>query len=62
VWPYRARAKGAVENLVGFVKESFFKGRGFQNPGSCTLCCRPCRVRMLKKHSMRFTPQAGTMS
>src|SRR6516225_9108650 len=27
-WPYRAQEKGAVENLVGFVKGSFFKVRG----------------------------------
>ena len=31
-WPYRAQEKGAVENLVGFVKGSFFKVRGFQDP------------------------------
>src|SRR5215472_11863355 len=29
-WPYRAQEKGAVENLVGFVKGSFFKVRRFQ--------------------------------
>jgi transposase len=28
-WPYRPREKGAVENLVGFVKGSFFKVRRF---------------------------------
>jgi transposase len=28
-WPYQARQKGSVENLVGFVKSSFFKVRGF---------------------------------
>ena len=26
-WPYRAQQKGSVENLVGFVKSSFFKVR-----------------------------------
>jgi len=31
-WPYRAPEKGAVENLVGFVKGSFFKVRRFQDP------------------------------
>ena len=31
-WPYRAQEKGAVENLVGFVKGSFFKVRHFQDP------------------------------
>jgi hypothetical protein len=31
-WPYRAQEKGAVENLVGFVKGSFFKVRRFQDP------------------------------
>lgn len=31
-WPYRAQQKGAVENLVGFVKGSFFKVRRFQDP------------------------------
>lgn len=30
-WPYRAQEKGAVENLVGFVKGSFFKVRRFQD-------------------------------
>jgi hypothetical protein len=29
---YRAQEKGAVENLVGFVKGSFFKVRRFQDP------------------------------
>ena len=28
-WPYRAQQKGSVENLVGFVKSSFFKARRF---------------------------------
>ena len=28
-WPYRPQEKGAVENLVGFVKSSFFKVRRF---------------------------------
>ncbi len=28
-WPYQARQKGSVENLVGFVKSSFFKVRKF---------------------------------
>jgi transposase len=28
-WPYRANQKGAVENLVGWVKGSFFKQRRF---------------------------------
>ena len=28
-WPYQARQKGSVENLVGFVKSSFFKVRRF---------------------------------
>src|SRR5436305_10571030 len=31
-WHYRAQEKGAVENLVGFVKGSFFKVRRFQDP------------------------------
>ncbi len=31
-WPYRAQQKGAVENLVGFVKGSFFKVRRFHDP------------------------------
>jgi transposase len=30
-WPYRARQKGSVENLVGFVKSSFFKVRRFHD-------------------------------
>ena len=30
-WPYRAQEKGAVENLIGFVKGSFFKVRRFQD-------------------------------
>jgi transposase len=28
-WPYQARQKGSVENLVGFIKSSFFKVRRF---------------------------------
>ncbi len=28
-WPYRGQEKGAVENLVGWVKGSFFKQRRF---------------------------------
>jgi transposase len=31
-WPYRAQEKGSVENLVGFVKGSFFKQRRFHDP------------------------------
>jgi hypothetical protein len=30
-WPYRAEQKGSVENLVGFVKSSFFKVRRFHD-------------------------------
>jgi len=30
-WPYRAQQKGSVENLVGFVKASFFKVRRFHD-------------------------------
>lgn len=30
-FPYRPQQKGAVENLVGFVKTNFFCGRSFQN-------------------------------
>jgi transposase len=30
-WPYSPEQKGAVENLVGFVKSSFFKVRRFQD-------------------------------
>ena len=30
-WPYRAQEKGSVENLVGFVKSSFFKVRRFHD-------------------------------
>ena len=30
-WPYRPQQKGAVENLVGFVKSNFFCGRTFTN-------------------------------
>ncbi len=30
-WPYRPQEKGTVENLVGFVKSSFFKVRRFQD-------------------------------
>lgn len=28
-WPYQPQQKGAVENLVGWVKKSFFRARGF---------------------------------
>lgn len=31
-WPHRPQEKGAVENLVGFVKSSFFKVRRFHDP------------------------------
>src|SRR5262250_954430 len=30
-WPYRAQHKGSVENLVGFIKSSFFKVRRFHD-------------------------------
>jgi transposase len=30
-WPYQAQQKGSVENLVGFVKSSFFKVRRFHD-------------------------------
>jgi hypothetical protein len=30
-WPYRPQEKGTVENLVGFVKSSFFKVRRFHD-------------------------------
>lgn len=30
-WPYQPRQKGAVENLVGWVKKSFFRARRFVN-------------------------------
>ena len=30
-WPYQPRQKGSVENLVGFVKSSFFKVRRFSD-------------------------------
>jgi transposase len=30
-WPHRPQEKGTVENLVGFVKSSFFKVRRFQD-------------------------------
>lgn len=30
-WPYQARQKGSVENLVGYVKSSFFKVRSFHD-------------------------------
>ena len=30
-WPYRPQQKGSVENLVGFVKSSFFKVRRFHD-------------------------------
>jgi hypothetical protein len=32
-WPYRPQEKGSVENLVGFVKGSFFKVRRFRDKG-----------------------------
>jgi hypothetical protein len=32
-WPYRPQEKGSVENLVGFVKGSFFKVRRFRDRG-----------------------------
>ena len=31
-WPYRPQEKGSVENLVGFVKGSFFTQRRFHDP------------------------------
>ncbi len=30
-WPYRPQEKGSVENLVGFVRGSFFKQRHFHD-------------------------------
>ena len=32
-WPYRANQKGSIENLVGWVKGSFFKQRRFHDRG-----------------------------
>jgi transposase len=35
-WPYRPQEKGSVENLVGFVKNSFFKVRRFRDRDDLT--------------------------
>lgn len=53
-WPYRAQEKGSVENLVGFVKGSFFKQRRFRDEADLRLQLadwhhevndeRPCRA------------------
>ena len=53
-WPYRAQEKGSVENLVGFVKGSFFKQRRFHDPADLRVQLaewhrevndeRPCRA------------------
>lgn len=38
-WPYRAQQKGSVENLVGFVKSSFFKLGRFHDEEDPTSSC-----------------------
>lgn len=53
-WPYQPRQKGSVENLVGWVKGSFFKQRRFVDPEDLALqllewhrevnCERPSRA------------------
>lgn len=53
-WPYQPRQKGSVENLVGWVKGSFFKQRRFIDPEDLVLqlaewhrevnCERPSRA------------------
>lgn len=53
-WPYQPRQKGSVENLVGWVKGSFFKQRRFIDPEDLALqlaewhrevnCERPSRA------------------
>jgi transposase len=48
-WPYRARQKGSVENLVGFVKSSFFKVRRFHDEED--LRQQLCEHRNLPLHS-----------
>lgn len=50
-WPYRPREKGSVENLVGFVKGSFFKQRRFHDEVARPLPePRPHRGQSLRCH------------
>jgi transposase len=42
-WPYRPQEKGSVENLVGWVKNSFFKQRRFLDRADLTYPSQPGR-------------------
>lgn len=65
-WPYRPQEKGSVENLVGFVKGSFFKQRRFHDEADLLAQLaawhvevndeRPCRATNVTP-SMRFAEE-----
>jgi len=54
-WPYRAQQKGSVENLVGFVKSSFFKVRRFHDEEDLRLQLRAWHEEVNQQRPCRAT-------
>jgi transposase len=54
-WPYRAQQKGSVENLVGFVKSSFFKVRRFHDAEDLRLQLRAWQEEVNQERPCRAT-------
>jgi transposase len=54
-WPYRAQQKGSVENLVGFVKSSFFKVRRFHDEEDLRLQLRAWHEEVNEERPCRAT-------
>lgn len=54
-WPYRPQEKGSVENLVGFVKSSFFKVRRFLDAEDLRQQLRDWHREVNEEHPNRAT-------
>jgi transposase len=54
-WPYQPRQKGSVENLVGFVKSSFFKVRRFYDEDDLELQRRDWEREVNEERACRAT-------
>lgn len=54
-WPYRPQEKGSVENLVGFVKSSFFKVRRFLDEEDLRQQLREWHVEVNEQRPCRAT-------
>lgn len=54
-WPYRPQEKGAVENVVGFVKSSFFKAHLFQDRRDLEAKLAAWHVRVNEERPCRAT-------